>query len=408
MKTPPNDLKNTLQNTASKQSSGEDGVKKRSDHQPLLKNQTPIVQSLSTTRKRSHQEKIFAYRDRCLVLLQPHLTQELVIKFDERSQQSLFSMPENTEIARYSDLAAYAQFCSDHHYLALPASDTTVERYIDHLVSLRRKRSTLDRHMASLIYWNNVLDLDNPTATFSISSRWNRAKRQTNRTTVQAEGLRFSHLQQALQVFQPDILRDCADVALLFVAFDTLCRRSELVRFDWSNLAPDPSDGSGLLHLNYSKTDQEGEGQWLYLSATSMRVLNHWQRIANLNSGAIFRGVDSGNRLNQQLSEKGVERAFKRIAKRLGFSPRLFSGHSTRVGAAQEMVEANIDTAGILLAGRWSDTRMITRYAKKLNAKHSGAATLAAHLGTRDPEALQELNSDKSLSVTGFLAPLKR
>jgi integrase len=405
MKTPANAPNSKSPKTSDKQLSGKHGIKQRADHQPLLQRQSPLVQAIPTIRKQSHQEKIFTYRDRCLALLQSHLSQELLIKFDERSQQSLFSMPENTEVARYSDLAAYAKFCADHHYLAFPANETTIERYIDHMVSLRRKRSTLDRHMASLIYWNNVLDLDNPTATFAINSRWNHAKRQINRVSEQAEGLRFHHLQQALQCFQPDILRDCADMALLFVAFDSLCRRSELVRFDWSDLAPDPNDGSGLLHLSYSKTDQDGEGHWLYLSATSMRVLNHWQRIANLNNGALFRGVDSGNRLNQRLSDKGVERAFKRIAQRLGFSPRLFSGHSTRVGAAQEMVEANIDTAGILLAGRWSDTRMITRYAKKLNAKHSGAATLAAHLGTRDPASLHEPNSDIPSSASGFLEP---
>ncbi|MFT7111441.1 MAG: integrase [Porticoccaceae bacterium] len=404
MKTPQKpDNDETYIARADQRTAGKMGAEQRPDRQPLLRHQLPQRAALPRSRPTSHADKIFAYRDRCLALLRPIMDPDVMLRFDERSQQALFSMPENSEIARYSDLAAFARFCADHAFTPFPANETTAERYLDHLVSLRRKRATIDRHMASLIYWHRLLDLDDPTAAFAVNARRNRAKRELTRPAAQAEGLRFVHLQRALGIFQPDILRDCADMALLFVAFDTLCRRSELVRFDWTDLAPDPIDASGLLRLSHSKTDQDGEGQWLYLSATTMRVLGHWQRTARLTSGALFRGIDSGNRLNERLSDKGVERAFKRIAVRLGFSPHLFSGHSTRVGAAQEMVEANIDTAGILLAGRWSDTRMVTRYAKKLNAKRSGSAALSEQLGTNRPDSVGADGTDSSSATIGFL-----
>jgi len=70
---------------------------------------------------------------------------------------------------------------------------------------------------------------------------------------------------------------------------------------------------------------------------------------------------------------------------RLGLSPHVFSGHSTRIGAAQEMAERNIEAYKIMLSGRWKDMRMVTRYTKKLNAKRSGTADLTRSLGWDQP-----------------------
>lgn len=84
--------------------------------------------------------------------------------------------------------------------------------------------------------------------------------------------------------------------------------------------------------------------------------------------------------MGDRLSTRGVQRYFKRIAKRLALEPSIFSGHSTRVGAAQEMVEANIDFAKIMLSGRWKTTRMLILYTRKLNAKKGGMAELTQQL----------------------------
>jgi hypothetical protein len=44
------------------------------------------------------------------------------------------------------------------------------------------------------------------------------------------------------------------------------------------------------------------------------------------------------------------------------------SGHSTRVGAAQDLAELDIDLAAITQAGGWKSTRMPLQYAEKINA----------------------------------------
>jgi hypothetical protein len=51
-----------------------------------------------------------------------------------------------------------------------------------------------------------------------------------------------------------------------------------------------------------------------------------------------------------------------------------FSGHSLRVGAAQDLAAAGVSTAAILQAGGWKDERMIRRYLRKLRAREGGMA----------------------------------
>jgi hypothetical protein len=61
------------------------------------------------------------------------------------------------------------------------------------------------------------------------------------------------------------------------------------------------------------------------------------------------------------------------------------SGHSTRVGAAQDLAELGIDLAAITQAGGWKSTRMPLHYAEKINAARSGMARAAAATGRDEP-----------------------
>jgi hypothetical protein len=61
------------------------------------------------------------------------------------------------------------------------------------------------------------------------------------------------------------------------------------------------------------------------------------------------------------------------------------SGHSARVGAAQDLAGLDIDLAAITQAGGWKSTRMPLRYAEKINAARSGMASAAAATGRDEP-----------------------
>ena len=75
---------------------------------------------------------------------------------------------------------------------------------------------------------------------------------------------------------------------------------------------------------------------------------------------------------------------FKRVAQWIGMPARFVagvSGHSTRVGAAQDLAELDIDLAAITQAGGWKSTRMPLQYAEKINAARSGMARAAEKSG---------------------------
>jgi integrase len=57
------------------------------------------------------------------------------------------------------------------------------------------------------------------------------------------------------------------------------------------------------------------------------------------------------------------------------------SGHSTRVGATQDLAALDIDLAAITQAGGWKSPRMPLQYAEKISAARSGMARAAEKAG---------------------------
>ncbi len=94
-----------------------------------------------------------------------------------------------------------------------------------------------------------------------------------------------------------------------------------------------------------------------------------------------------------------------------------FSGHSLRVGAAQDLLAAGVDLPGLMQAGRWSSPIMPARYTERLRrrgaqwlgcggertSKNSGRPKWAGRVD--DPVALTNLQFMFSLAA-GPLIPL--
>lgn len=370
----------TEEKNAARVAAGKANVQRRQDY--LVSGD--IETQVTTRRRTPHDLKVAAYRDRLLTAVKDTIPYQLFERLDRRSMDMMDTLPDNTEIARYSDICQYVEYCNKRELPALPFEGYVVDAYLSHMMAQGRKRSAIDRHISSLVAWANVLELDDPRASFKVKTRLSEIRKKVRNKRRQAEGLRVVHLERALELFNPDVPRDCQDIALLYVGFETLCRQSELVSFDWEDLRLD-ADGSSLLELDRHKTDQDGEGSYLYLSRNTTDLLLGWQRVSGKRSGAIFRGIYSNGKMGERLSERGVARCFKRTAQRLGLESSVFSGHSSRVGSAQEMVERNIDAAKILLSGRWKTMAMLTQYAKRIQAKRGGMADLTGQLGWDRP-----------------------
>ena len=147
-------------------------------------------------------------------------------------------------------------------------------------------------------------------------------------------------------------IRGAVDVALASVMRDAMLRRSEAAALEWADVELRP-DGSGRLRVRRSKTDQEGEGAVQYLgkgTAAAVREI----RPGNPDPDARVFGLRSG---------RSVARRLAAMARAAGLEG-AFSGHSPRIGMAQDLVASGASVAAVQVAGRWKSPRMPAHYAR--------------------------------------------
>ena len=156
--------------------------------------------------------------------------------------------------------------------------------------------------------------------------------------------------------------RGLVDIALVSVMRDGLLRRSEASELEWSDVER-MAAGTGRLTVRRSKTDQVSEGKVLYLSAASMRDLD-----------AIRPGDSSrGNMKVFGLSSSQIGRRIARSCEVAGFAG-AYSGHSPRVGMAQDLAANGAELPALMEAGRWDSPTMPARYTRSQAAERGAVA----------------------------------
>ena len=154
---------------------------------------------------------------------------------------------------------------------------------------------------------------------------------------------------------------------MLCVAYETLARRGELVGLEVRDIDFRP-DGTGQALIRRGETDAEGQGRVAYLSRQTVKWLKVWLEHAGIKEGAVFRRLIGRDEIGEVLNPGSIAPIFKRVAQRIGMPARFVDqvrGHSTRVGATQDLAALDIDLAAITQAGGWKSTRMPLQYAEK-------------------------------------------
>jgi len=170
---------------------------------------------------------------------------------------------------------------------------------------------------------------------------------------------------------------------LVAVAYDTMCRREELVNLRIEDMAK-VSDGSGSVVIRRSKTDVAGEGATAYLSPLSMRLVGEWLKSSRQKSGRLFARVLGKETAGDGFTAQNVTAVLRKVGRWIGLDRKEWeriSGHSARVGAAQDLLGLNMDLPSVMQAGRWKDTRMPMRYGERVLAGRSAMARAAKAQG---------------------------
>ena len=158
-------------------------------------------------------------------------------------------------------------------------------------------------------------------------------------------------------------MRAAVDLALLEVMRDGLLRGSEASALRWGDLEFH-ADGSGRLHVLRSKTDQTAEGIVLYLGPAAVDAL-----LAIRPNEAV---IDPGASVFG-LSSRQISRRIKAATKMAGLGDG-FSGHSPRVGMAQDLSAAGAELPELMTAGRWDSPMMPAKYTEAQAAGRGAVA----------------------------------
>ena len=321
----------------------------------------------------------------------------------------------NTRRAFRSDLILWGQWCRRHRVDPASAEAGDVACWVRTLSGLEpsgettRAMATIERYMVNVGWAYRMAGRPDPTAAPLVKLEMKAARKALGVQQRQARALRFKGDISDLDsppsgICLVHLLKACRrdelglrDAALLRVAYDAGARRSELVAIDVKHIEGPDSDGAGTLFIPSSKTDQEGEGAYAYLSPTTMDAIAQWREKAGIRKGPLFRRVET--HFDGSIAAIGTERLHPnsitliyRRAVRAAWAKKLLgamseaelerwvaavSSHSIRVGVAQDNFAAAESLPAIMQAYRWRDPKTVMRYGAKLATKSGASARLA-------------------------------
>jgi site-specific recombinase XerD len=141
--------------------------------------------------------------------------------------------------------------------------------------------------------------------------------RTLGRYSQQAFGITAPILEKMLGA-TPDNLRGIRDRALLLLAHDSMCRRSELVCLKIEDIQYEHLENKMKIRLRKSKTDQELQGRWIFPSLRSAEAIANWVEKARLTDGYLFRGINNAIDITEDLRSSQINRIYKRLARDAG------------------------------------------------------------------------------------------
>ena len=295
----------------------------------------------------------------------------------------------NTERALRSDLAIWLAWCREEERKPWPARATALVRFIDSKAECKAP-ATVRRYVSSICALHRAAGWKNPLDHATVRMSLRRMYRHRGRRQSQALGLTWQVREKLIgspgEAGEPgERLIDLRNRALLAVAYDAMLRRSELISLQVSDLMFD-HNGSATLFLRSAKTDPEGAGNILFLARDTADMVRAWLGGSGISRGPLFRAVRKNGIPGGGLDPSQISRIYKSMAVQAGFKGFAggLSGHSARVGAAQDMIASGIGLAAILQAGRWKSAVMVSRYGERLLASRGAAAQLASMQGRNE------------------------
>jgi site-specific recombinase XerD len=267
-----------------------------------------------------------------------------------------------TITAYRADFMRFSQWCAKRRLVAFPAKPKTIAIYVSHC-SKDLKITTLRRMVACIRRLHQLASLVDPTSHVDVHLAMRRIARRQFERPRQAMGITLEIREELMRVCTDD-LRGLRDRALLAVGFETLGRASELVGLNVEHLRANPRKTGSIL-IARGKTDISGFGRLVVLSRGTTDILREWLTAADLQRGPIFRPIYNGHVVSRRMTSHCVGRILKARARQAGMDSeciQAISGHSLRVGGAQQLTLNGHGLPQVMRAGGWRSVTTVARY----------------------------------------------
>ena len=275
------------------------------------------------------------------------------------------SRAKNTLANYRSAWNAWQAWADEHGAHTLPAHPAHVAAYLTHRAANGAKMPTVRMAASAIAAAHTESGLDNPCRSPLVKSAVRGMARQAAQAGKAGQKQAAALTRDALAAIRATackprvgptgrtewaaraVRRGLVDIALCTVMSDAGLRRSEAAALLWADVDK-AEDGSGRLTIRHSKTDKEGEGAVVAITARAMADLEAMREGAG-DQDPVF-----------GLSVKAAARAAG-----LGEG---FSGHSGRVGMARRMTSNGAPLTVVMRQGRWESEHMPARYVRNESA----------------------------------------
>ncbi len=262
----------------------------------------------------------------------------------------------------YCDVEIFVAWCKKKGVAPFPASVETVCQFLE-AEAPGKAPSTVRRRLYAIRKIHRLLRILDPTWDEDVNLTFRRIRRAKRARPKQAKGMTREYLDKFLAV-QPDTPWGLRNRAMMSLGYDLLTRRSELVALTLSDIEF-RGDGTLRVLIRRSKADPHGMGRIAFTSTRTADLVQNWLDWRGMQINFLFCPIYQGVPVDRHLGTTTVRRLIKNAAKSAGLGQEeidVFSGHSMRVGAAQDLLCAGHDTAAIMRAGGWRSVNTLARY----------------------------------------------
>lgn len=266
----------------------------------------------------------------------------------------------NTVQAYSRDIQKFASWCEGRGYSCVPATPGSILEFVEACGRDCLAR-TVRRHLIAVGLLHRLNGFSDPTTGQDVTLALRRLARARRSPPRQALGLSHPELQSMLAAM-PRTLVGQRDAAMLALGYEILGRRAEIVSMRDTDIEF-RENGTLRVTISRSKCDQTGLGRFAFTPRDTSTLVANWMAERGADFPFLFCPIYRGRPGERGLHPVTVVRAVRAAAKRAGLSQHLqLSGHSLRVGAAQELLVRGFDTVAIARAGVWRSIATLSRY----------------------------------------------